>query len=238
LLTRTKVGHEQGALTTARTFKSLYVNPILNTIKGQNPTTQFVSGSSTRNGVYDTDSGQTLYLFVDLKTDGASTWPVVLSELSALQNAEYLSSTDGKTFSSGPVTVVGTGNTPFSYFSPIDPASSGSPRYVFYDAPLATLNSSNITNLISPIASTDFAAVFGDVRTDGYGSVFNSSQLVALRAQIGEANKRGILARYWDQPGWPIGVRNAVWRALWEEGTGLVNVDDLEAAAKFWEERN
>ena len=32
------VGHEQGALTTARTFESLYINPILDVLKRQNPT--------------------------------------------------------------------------------------------------------------------------------------------------------------------------------------------------------
>jgi hypothetical protein len=31
------VGHEQGALTTARTFEPLYINPILDVLKRQNP---------------------------------------------------------------------------------------------------------------------------------------------------------------------------------------------------------
>jgi hypothetical protein len=228
------VGHERSALTTARTFQSLYIQPILDTLKRQNPTTQFVSGSSTKNGVFDTSSGQTLYLFVDVKTDGNETWPVVLQELAPLREAGYLSSTDGKTVTSGPVTVIGTGNTPLSYFLPTDPASSSSPRYVFFDAPLATLNSGSaaaFTNLISPIASTDFAAVFGNVVEQS----LNSTQLATLRAQVAYAKGKGIKARYWDQPGWPIGTRNAVWRALINEGVGLLNVDDLEGAARFWE---
>jgi hypothetical protein len=44
----TQVGHEPSALTTARTFDSLYVQPILDTIKRENPTTEFVSSSQTR----------------------------------------------------------------------------------------------------------------------------------------------------------------------------------------------
>ena len=37
-------------------------------------------------GVYDTSSGQTLYLFVDLKTDGPTTWPFVLKALQPLRD--------------------------------------------------------------------------------------------------------------------------------------------------------
>lgn len=78
------VGHEQGALTNARTFQSLYINPILDVLTRQNPKNSSFLPSVTHNGVFDTDGGQTLYLFVDLKTDGASTWPVVVKALEPL----------------------------------------------------------------------------------------------------------------------------------------------------------
>jgi len=78
------VGHETAALSDARTFESLYINPILDVLARQNPTgSSFVTGK-TSNGVFDTASGQTLYLFVDLKTEGSSTWPVVLKALEPL----------------------------------------------------------------------------------------------------------------------------------------------------------
>lgn len=78
------VGHEQSALTTQRTFQSLYIDPILSVLQAQNPTnSSFVTGT-TRNGVFDTSSGQTLYLFVDVKTSGATTWPVVVKALQPL----------------------------------------------------------------------------------------------------------------------------------------------------------
>jgi len=78
------VGHEQSALTTSRTFESLYINPMLDTLQRQNPTnSQFVSGS-TQHGVFDTDSSQTLYLFVDVKTNGPTTWPYVVKALEPL----------------------------------------------------------------------------------------------------------------------------------------------------------
>lgn len=231
-----KVGHEISALTPERTFASLYIDPIVDTINRQNPTTQFVSSSQTKNGVYDTSSGQTLYLWIDLKTDGATTWPAVLSALAPLKDAGYLTTTNGTTVTTGAVTAIGTGNTPKNYFVPQDPATASNPRFTFYDAQLSTLNSSagvNITSLITPIASAQFSAQFGQVITEG----LNSTQLTTLRSQISYAKSLGIGARYWDQPGWPFGTRNALWRILLEEGVALLNVDDLEGAANFWESK-
>lgn len=66
---------------------------------------------------------------------------------------------------------------------------------------------------------------------------FNSTQLDKLRAQIKTAHDRGIKVRYWNQPAYPIGTRNAVWRTLWNEGVDFLNADDLEAVAGFWESR-
>lgn len=221
-------------MTPERTFVSLYLDPIVDTIKRQNPTTQFVDSSETKNGVYDTESDQTLYLWIDLKTDGPTTWSAVLAALAPLKDAGYLTTTDGKTITSAAVTAIGTGNTPKGYFLPQDPATSSSPRFTFLDAELSTLNSSagvNITSLITPIASAQFSAQFGQVITEG----LNSTQLDLLRSQVSYAKSRGIGSRYWDQPGWPIGTRNAIWRTLLEEGVALLNVDDLEGAADFWQ---
>jgi hypothetical protein len=78
------VGHEQGALTPGRTFDSLYIQPILKVLKAQNPTNSTFLTAPTRNGVFDTSGGQTLYLFVDLKTEGFATWPYVVKALEPL----------------------------------------------------------------------------------------------------------------------------------------------------------
>jgi hypothetical protein len=168
-----------------------------------------------------------------LKTDGISTLPAVLSALEPLNQAGYLTTTDGKTVKNGPITAIGTGNTPQSYFLPTDPASASNPRYIFFDAQLSTLNqseNSGITPLITPIASAQFSAQVGQVVKES----LNDTQLATVRAQIGYAKSKGIGARYWDTPGWPIGTRNAVWRTLLDEGVALVNVDDVYGAAAFW----
>ncbi|KAL9071328.1 MAG: hypothetical protein Q9157_005507 [Trypethelium eluteriae] len=221
------VGHEESALTSLRTFDSLYVQPILDTLRRQNPSSPFVT-SPTKNGVYDTDSAQTLYLFVDVKTDGATTFPEVIKALEPLRSAGYLTNVSSSgDVTTGQVTVVGTGNTPLNQVQGV------APRDYFFDGPLPDLGTTggNITSDVSPIASTDFAAVFGEVRNE----TLNDTQLATLRSQVATAHGKGILVRYWDQPGWPIGTRNGIWRQLWNESVDLLNVDDLEAAANFWQ---
>ena len=172
---------------------------------------------------------------MDVKTAGEETWPYVVSALEPLRSAGYLStvqSTTSTSFTSGAVTVIGTGNTP------LDQIQGVAPRDYFYDAPLALLSTSfsNITSLVSPIASTDFAASFGKVaNTSG---VFNETQLALLRKQIAEAHGKGVATRYWDQPAWPISLRNGVWKQLWDEGSDFINADDVLAAAGFSDESN
>jgi len=220
------IGHEEGALTNYRTFDDLYIQPILSVLNRQNPNSTFLTNGPTKNGVYDTNGAQTLYLFVDVKTDGEMTWPYVVKALQPLRSAGYLTSFNGTGITAGPVTVIGTGNTPLDQVQPVQN------RDYFYDAPIPTLNSSfsNITSFVSPIASTDFAVQFGAVRNE----TFNATQLALLNAQVTYAHSKGILVRYWDQPGWPVGTRNAIWRILWDAGVDLLNVDDLEGAANFW----
>jgi hypothetical protein len=180
------VGHEPSALTPARTFQSLTIEPLLSILNRQNPASPFVT-SKTKNGVFDGYSSQTLYLFVDVKTPGETTWPYVVQGLQPLRDAGYLTTCDGAGVTYGPVTVIGTGNTP------LDQVQGKTFRDYFYDAPIPLLGTtfSNITSDVSPIASTDFAAVFGTIT----GTKFNSTQLATLRSQIATAKSKGILTR-------------------------------------------
>ncbi|KAH8731891.1 hypothetical protein GQ44DRAFT_603521 [Phaeosphaeriaceae sp. PMI808] len=221
------VGHEPSALTEARTLSSLYIDPILSTLHRLNPNTRFTQ-EGEQNGVFDTSSSQTLYFFIDIKTAADETWPAVLAALEPLRKGKWLTTFDGKERFNRPVTVVGTGNTQLS------DVRKYLPRDMFFDAPLDGLNSAPYANLTpneSPIASTDFAASFGNVRK----REMNTTQLKTLREQIGLAHEKGIQARYWNQPAYPIGTRNAIWRILWEEGVDFINVDDLKGASEFWE---
>ena len=230
------IGHEPSALTPLRTFDSLYIKPLLDVLARQNPTSGFVTAPTTH-GVFDGYSAQTLYLFVDLKTPGEDTWPYVLDALKPLRAAGYLSRVENASSTSityGPVTVIGTGNTPLNLVQ--HPASTSAVvlRDAFYDAQLPALNGTlrDVTSLISPIASTDFAAQIGTV--GDVSGTLNASQLALLRTQVAGAHAKGIKVRYWDLPGWPIGVRNGVWKQLWNEGVDFINADDVAAAAGLW----
>ena len=52
-----------------------------------------------------------------------------------------------------------------------------------------------------------------------------------LNQQVQTAREKGIGARYWDTPAFPVYVRNRIWGQLWEAGVELINVDDLVAGA-------
>ncbi|PGH07332.1 hypothetical protein GX51_01876 [Blastomyces parvus] len=237
------VGHDLSSLTKARTLQSLYIDPIMDVLRRQNPRNPYII-EDTRNGVYDTDPSQTLYLFIDVKTAGPETWPHVVKALEPLRAANYLTTLrNNDTLTTGPVTVVGTGNTPLSLVGPV------ADRDYFYDAPLANLiegGPQEITKYISPIASTNFAAAIGVDRiilppTEGgegggeqESSWLNSKQLETLREQIGAAKKKGIGARYWGTPGWPVRERNEVWRTLLREGVALLNADDLDGVQGYF----
>ncbi|KAI5280927.1 Altered inheritance of mitochondria protein 6, partial [Ascosphaera aggregata] len=216
-----------------RTLESLYVNPILEVLRRQNPKSKFVDGE-TKNGVFDTNPWQTLYLFIDMKTPGEETWDAVYKSLDPLRRAGYLTTVkDNSTLTRGPVTVIGTGNTP------LDRVASSAERDIFFDGPVGRLAESDITNMISPIASGSLRLAVGQVNANATaatneGNPFSEKQLGRLRKQIAEAKERGIGVRYWDTPEWPVRVRNAVWRVLVDEGVALLNTDDLDGLKEYF----
>ncbi|KAI0135664.1 PLC-like phosphodiesterase [Daldinia grandis] len=228
------VGHDEAALTPNRTFASLYINPLVDLLNHTNPQTQFYN--DTRRGVFDYDPEQTVILLVDLKTDGAKTWPYVLAQLEPLRSRGWLTSFDKGVVHRRQVTVVGTGNTPFDLL-----AKNATYRDAFFDAPLRDIwedpdapdtksteeipiyNDSN-----SFYASTSFGDTIGTVLGG-----FSEKQLHTIRGQIKGAHRRGLKVRYWDTPNWPVGIRNKVWDTLMEEGADILNVDDLRGASKL-----
>lgn len=70
------------------------------------------TGRSNGRGVFDRDGSQTLYLFIDVKTDGQTTWPSVVEALQPLREKGWLTKVNGTSVIKGPITVVGTGITP------------------------------------------------------------------------------------------------------------------------------
>lgn len=129
------VGHSRASLTPQRTFKSLYIEPLIEILERQNPNTTFHPVlDDPRNGVFDTVPEQSLVLLVDFKTDGQKLWSVVYEQLEPLRQRQYLTYFNGSAIVEGPVTVVVTGNAPFNRV-----VESSRYRDMFFDAPLELL---------------------------------------------------------------------------------------------------
>ncbi|KAK4238502.1 hypothetical protein C8A03DRAFT_43776 [Achaetomium macrosporum] len=219
------VGHDTASLQVNRTFQTLYVNPLVEILMRQNPTTKYYNG--TGNGVFDTDPTQTLVLLVDLKTDGPETWPWVVKQLAPLRQRGWLSYWENGHFHQGPITVVGTGNTPFDQ---ILGGSNTTYRDAFFDAPLDQLENSPYNATNSYYASVSFWDAIGQVYLGGGKP--SEEQLEKIRGHLREAHRRGLKARYWGLPSWPVHVRNRLWEVLVQEGIDMLNADDLVAATK------
>lgn len=284
------VGHSVASLTRNRTLDSLYINPLLDILSKQNPRLTMLPDENTQpHGVFDTDPEQTLILLIDFKTSGSALWPHVQSALQPLREKNYLTRSNGTQITRGPITVVGTGNTPFDLVN-----SETNPHHdVFFDAPLSEmyentynvdlLNATSITegrpeNTIKGEAASEedtnianaiqvssengkerrsdeegqgksrtvsgdanayttsnsyYASVsFADTIGQLWDGEFSEHQMDLLRGQIKGAHRRGLQARYWDLPFWPISLRNHVWDVLVKEGVDLLNVDDLKGATR------
>lgn len=262
------VGHSVASLTPNRTLDSLYINPLLEILSKQNPRSTILPDHIAQpHGVFDTDPEQTLILLIDFKTSGSTLWPHVQSALQPMREKNYLTRSNGTQIIRGPITVVGTGNTPFDL---VDSGKTNPHHDVFFDAPLSEMyqegtsakqdidladatkvpsgntkqkrsdaegqgksgttsddsNAYNTSN--SYYASVSFAEAIGELR---HGE-FSEQQLDLLRGQIKGAHSRGLKARYWDLPFWPISLRNHVWDVLVKEGVDLLNVDDLRGATR------
>ncbi|CAG8054295.1 unnamed protein product [Penicillium olsonii] len=129
------VGHTTSSLTPRRTLRSMYVDPLVAILERQNPITEFYPGTnSPAHGVFDTDPDQSLLLLIDFKTAGPATWHAVSKHLSPLRDRGYLTHFNGEELIQGPITVIGTGNTPFFAVT-----ANTTYRDIFFDAPLDKL---------------------------------------------------------------------------------------------------
>lgn len=253
------VGHNEASLTPNRTFQSLYINPLVKILEHQNPTTNFYHEND--HGVFDTDHTQGLTLLVDVKTDGATTWPKVLEQLQPLRERGWLSYVDNDVLHKRQITVVGTGETPFDVLMRNTTYRDG-----FFDAPLVTMwkdppeSSSGLDSspFLMPKASTapklqdSGQGSSGTSEDDDYSPSnsyyastsfvqtisrawfgrLNDKELYKLRGHIAGVHAKGLKVRFWDTPSWPRSRRDAIWRILIDEGVDILNVDDLDDAKK------
>ncbi|KAL4909284.1 hypothetical protein BDW74DRAFT_174489 [Aspergillus multicolor] len=253
------VGHTRSALTSGRTLRKMYIDPLMKILGKQNPITHLHPDiDQPRNGVFDTDPSQTLVLLIDFKTDGEEAWDHVYTQLTPLRESGYLTYYNGSDIINGPITVVGTGNAPFNRI-----AASTTYRDIFFDAPLNRLidnvdridantrlegRSGNAGQGMSGISDGDIRPDTFDSTNSYYASVsfkkavgvpwmlhLTDRQIQTIRSQIRAAHRQGLKVRYWGTPDWPRSLRNHVWRVLAREGADMLNVDDLVSATqKDW----
>lgn len=174
-----------------------------------------------------------IQLLIDIKTDGATTWPRVVDELEPLRKAGYLTRYEDGKLISGQILVIGTGNTPIEQVAP------KRSRDYFFDGPLGNLTDDGVmvgshryewNSTLAPIASVDFNKV---VTWNGITEAYNEVRANLTRA-IKEAHAKKIETRFWDTPGWPAFARDRVNTLLLELGSDWINADDLEDIAKRW----
>lgn len=167
-------------------------------------------------------------------------WPYVLDALEPLLKAGYLTTynTTSSTFTRGPLTIIGTGNTPLShvYYS--------SSRVIFYDAPLRKLHKLahipnspygpatriELDNTISPMASGELPP------WTLIGAAFYPSSNAAvkwMKLRTDEARRRGIKSRWWGAAGRPGWLRRRMWALQKEAETDWINGDDLVDLARW-----
>lgn len=148
----------------------------------------------------------------------------------------WLAHFDGTTVVQGLITVVGTGNTPFDLL-----VANTTYRDIFFDAPLEELwddDSIPITGYENLLVSEEYtpensyyaSVSFQEEIGKPWHGTLTPQQVLKIRGQVLGAKSRGLRARYWDTPAWPVGRRDHVWDVLMREGVGPLNVDDLEAA--------
>lgn len=220
------VGHDTASLSRNRTLRELYVLPMLRVLGEMNrddPIPQ-LPREHALHGVFDMDARQTLNFYIDLKTPGATTLPVVIAQLEPLRSPRnFLTHWNGTHLVHGPVTVHLTGDTPFDLMLQHDY------RDYFYDAPVKDMASGKYNTTNTLMSNAPFSKVIGRVfwGQGGMGRPMKDK----VRAHLKEAHARGIGVRYWDTPVWPISVRNDVWGQLVRLGVDLLSVDDLKGAA-------
>ena len=133
------IGHDASSLALHRTLKTLYIQPLLEILDNRNPQSPQPGGLEVLNGVFDTVPSQTLVLLVDIKARGQETWPVLQEQLAPLRDRGYLTYFNGTNVIERPITVVGTGRTPYELL-----VKNSSYRDIFFDAPLDRLGGLNV----------------------------------------------------------------------------------------------
>lgn len=231
------VGHDRAALAPYNSLRSLYLEPLFDILESRNPDNK-LEGSGSQNqalGVFNRGNQTPVVLMIDVKENATAVWEILLDQLTPFRQKGYLRRYGNGTIWPGPLVVVGSGELDLGTLvaSPKE-ASYYDYHDTFLDAPLGELSEAsnlqwtrtyNASN--SYYASVSFKEAIGPTNTG-----FSEKQLRTLRWQTHIARSSGLYSRYWDVPEWPINYRDYLWNTLTRERVGMLNVDDVDSAAK------
>ncbi|KAF9697384.1 hypothetical protein EKO04_004767 [Ascochyta lentis] len=216
------VSHSWRSITQYRTLQSLYLDPLTNILDKRNVTV--ASENNKEVGVFDANPTSSVVLLVDFKSDGHQTWPILLEQLQRIRDRDWLTYYDGSALHQGPLTIVGTGNTPFDLVQQND-----TNRLVFFDAPLLSISDEQYNSTNSYYASVEMSKAVGRLWLNHLAA----KQVDELAEQMHAADVKGLKSRYWGELQWPISLRDEVWFKLTELGVGILNADDLTSATRW-----
>ncbi|KAI0551773.1 hypothetical protein F4679DRAFT_593198 [Xylaria curta] len=246
------IGHNRGSLTSTKTLRSTYIEPLLEILNGQNPAWAANSVYDRARGIFATQPNTTVVLLIDVKEKPETIWPLLIQQLEPLRQRRFLTRyeevpSDTQTLWPAPLIVVGSGELSLASLIGAYPNDTFDQYHdTFLDAPLQDLSDVNRSwkGNASTYPPVSGGGVLNHPDNSYYSSVslkqtigsvmlgFSASQLEKLRAQIRTARESGLISRYWDTPSWPINYRDYVWEVLTREGVGILNVDDVKAATR------
>jgi hypothetical protein len=199
------VGHTPLDLRPERTLEKLYLDPLRERVKN--------------NGGRVYPGGPTIYLLIDVKTEGERTYAALRKVLAGY--ADILSVARDGRFEANAVTVVISGNCARKAIA------AEQTRYASIDGRLADLDSTAPADLV-PWVSADWKSVF---QWKGEGRM-PEAERSRLRELARKAHARGRLLRFWAAPDEP-----KAWSEQRDAGVDLINTDDLAGLRQFLLER-
>ena len=250
------IGHGLVSVDRNKSLRTMYLEPLLRMLESRATPETAYSPTLGKPEIFDQQPNQTLVLLVEFKNNGLEAFQYLNQDLEPFRAKDYLTYHDGEKRVNGPITVVVTGQeAPFHAI-----LDNSTHRDIFFDAPLQNLwqpprlplpnfdertlvmdygsamadglqpaiKSPEPYNENSFYASASFRSTVGYV----WRGHLSSRQMRIIRGQIRGARSRGLKARYWDNPTWPIELRNHIWHVLSKEGADVLSVDDIEGCAR------
>jgi glycerophosphoryl diester phosphodiesterase len=200
------VAHDRVNVTSERTLKSLYLEPLKEIIESQNG---WVYGDSTQ-----------ITLLIDIKSEAESTYQRLHAQLEEYETI-VTSFRDNKRHDKAVVIIV-SGNRPLEYMQ------NQESRLAAYDGRISDLEKGYHPTLV-PLISDRWSSQF-DWKGNGVIPVEEEIKLLKILTQ---AHENGQRVRFWATPDYPSEERQRVWNTLYTSGVDLINTDDLEGLQSF-----